>query len=104
MLPQYFRSNNPQIAKVLLPGVALVDFPQFRDTYHIIPQILDWKVKGFVDTDLEHMLPEDWEDYLWYRKVLTDFLTDPVRAGNFFVGVGEYVYLAKHIWEFVLFG
>jgi hypothetical protein len=95
--------RNPRIAKVLLPAVTLVDFPQFRDTYHIIPKILGWQEPDSGDPDPEDVLPEDWEAYLWYRKVLTDFLTDPVRAGDLFVDVDGYVQLAKHIWEFVLF-
>ena len=86
-------------------GVALVDFPEFRDTYHIIPKILDWKAEYSTDYhDPEDVLSEDWEEYLWYRKLLADFLTDPARARGQFVGFNEYVELAKYIWEFLLLG
>jgi len=88
-----------------LAGVALVDFPQFRDTCHLIPKILDWTAEYSTDYhDPEDVLPEDWEAYLWYRSVLAEFLTDPVRAGDLLVDASEYVELAKYIWKFFLFG
>jgi len=97
--------RNQYILKVAFTGVALVDFPEFRDTYHIIPKILDWKAEYSTDYhDPEDVLSEDWEEYLWYRKLLADFLTDPSRARGQFVGVHEYVQLAKYIWEFLLLG
>ena len=100
---------NPYLSKVALAGVTLVDFPEFRDTYYIIPKILDWKLDysplyhGPKDV-LSVFLSEDWEEYLWYRKLLADFLTDPARAQGQFVGSNEYVELAKYIWEFLLLG
>jgi len=97
--------RNPHISKVAFAGVALVDFPGFRDTYHIIPKILDWTAEHPMEYhDPEDVLPEDWEAYLWYRRVLSSFLTDPIRARDLFVGTCEYIALAKYFWNFVLFG
>ncbi|KIM34988.1 hypothetical protein M413DRAFT_449946 [Hebeloma cylindrosporum] len=96
--------RNPYLSKVAFAGVALVDFPEFKNSYHIIPKILDWKAEYSTDYhDPEDVLSEDWEDYLWYRKLLADFLTDPARARGQLVGVNAYVELAKYIWEFLLF-
>jgi len=90
---------------VAFAGVALVDFPEFKDTYHIIPKILDWKAEYSTDYhDPEDVLSEDWEEYMWYRQLLADFLTDRTRAQSQFVGFNEYVELAKYIWEFLLMG
>jgi len=95
--------RNQYLLKVAFAGVALVDFPEFRDTYHIIPKILDWKAEYSIDYhDPEDVLSEDWEEYLWYRQLLADFLTDRTRAQSQFVGFHEYVQLAKYIWEFLL--
>jgi hypothetical protein len=97
--------RNPYLLKVAFAGVTLVDFPEFRDTYHIIPKILDWKAEYSTDyLDPEDVLSENWEEYLWYRKLLADFLTDSARARGQFVGTDEYVELAKYIWEFLLLG
>lgn len=58
-----------------------MDFPQFGDICHLIPQVLDPGPK-FV---AQHNYPriedsEKWEIYIKYRKIVSQILTDPTRS------------------------
>jgi hypothetical protein len=81
-----------------LTSATLVDFPQFRDTHHIIPRILDLRPKH--TTERHHGQIEgagNWEMYFKYRQIISEFLANPTRSGRLFVGQECYAPLAKHI-------
>ena len=69
----------------LLASATLVDFPQFRDIHHLVPQVLDTRVNylatpGF-DYQGDYIKDSDkWEIYVEYRKILSRFLIDRTRS------------------------
>ena len=59
----------------LLVSATLVDFPQFRDIHHLIPQVLD--IIEMHTTRLDYHQIEDsdkWEIYVKYRQIVSRFL------------------------------
>jgi hypothetical protein len=89
----------PYIHDHFLTSATLVDFPQFYDVHHLIPQVLDLRPKHMIER--YHGQSEDadkWEIYLKYRQIVFDFLTDPDRSGHLFVGQDRYVRLAKYLF------
>ena len=67
---------NAEMFKHLYTSATLVDFEQFRDIHHLIPQALDRKEHSdypqIEDTD-------KWEIYVKYRKIVSRFLIDQSR-------------------------
>ena len=57
-----------------------MDFQQFRDIHHLIPQVLD-----LYSTDRDYPQIEDsdkWEIYVKYRRIVSQFLIDQSRFEN----------------------
>ena len=96
----------------LLASATLVDFPQFRDIHHLIPQVLD------ITGKLDYRQIEDsdkWEIYVKYRQIVSRFLIGPTccripprtATTNFFFsawssgGQENYVNLAKYLLSFL---
>jgi hypothetical protein len=89
-----------------------VDFPQFRDIHHLIPQVLDSRPKHTTERDYRHQIEDSdkWEIYVKYRKIVSRFLIDQTRSALslvirvIFVGSGgqeHYVSLAKYLLSFL---
>ena len=57
--------------------MSLVDFQQFRDIHHLIPQALD--SSPFSECrQIED--PDKWEIYFKYRKIVSQFLIDQIQS------------------------
>ena len=114
--------HNTEITQHLLTSATLVDFPQFPNIYHLIPQVLDLRPKHTTQRDYHQIEDSDkWEIYVEYRKIVSRFLinrrhrsspsiyqpsllNDPPRYYSpveFFVGQEHYVYLAKYLLSFL---
>ena len=54
-----------------------MDFPQFRDIHHLIPQVLDLAVES-MDTMAYHQIEDSdkWEIYFKYRKIVSRYLIE----------------------------
>jgi hypothetical protein len=66
-----------EIFQHLLASATLVDFPQFRDIHHLIPQVLDLRPKHTTERDYHQIEDSDkWEIYVKYRKIVSRFLID----------------------------
>ena len=113
-----------QSFQYLLASTTLVDFPQFRDTHHLIPLVLNirpnnWASPAFTirqghDIKIGKNL-DKWEIYVEYRKIVSQFLIDQTRSEiprdprfscfNFLCwsrgGKEHYVGLAKHLLSFL---
>ena len=100
----------------LLASTTLVDFPQFRDIHHLIPQVLDPSVNYFETPGSDYSKDSDkWEIYVEYRKIVSRFLIDQTRSeiqhnphfsSDDFLrwsrgGQEHYVSLAKHLLLFL---
>ena len=91
-----------QHTKHLLASTALVDFPQFPDIHHLIPRVLDLAMK--YRSSYYYPRIEDsgkWEIYIKYRQIVSQFLTDRTRSGDWFVDQNSYVGLAKYLALFL---
>ena len=101
----------------LLASITLVDFPQFRDIHHLIPQVLDSTVNCFATPGSDYSKDSNkWEIYVEYRKIVSRFLIDQTHSEiphdprfssfNFFRwsrgGKEHYISLAKHLLSFFL--
>ena len=65
----------------LLASATLVDFPQFRDIHHLIPQVLDIRPTHTTERDYHQIEDSDkWEIYVKYRKFVAGFLIDQNRS------------------------
>jgi len=103
---------NTRISQHLFASATLVDFPQFRDIHHLIPQILDLKPNDYATAlgpDYYHQIDyhdqiedsDKWEIYVEYRKVVSRFLIDQTRSEiphySRWSGQEHYVSLAKYL-------
>ena len=97
-----------EVFLLLLASAALVDFPQFRDIHHLIPQVLD------ITGKLDYCQIEDsdkWEIYVKYRQIVSRFLIDAIfrdtHDPSFPIidwskrGQENYVNLAKYLLSFL---
>ena len=58
-----------------------MDFQQFRDIHHLIPQALDLSLSS-TERDLPQIEDSDeWEIYVEYRKIVSQFLIDAPENG-----------------------
>ena len=48
-----------------------MDFQQFRDIHHLIPQVLDIRARDYPQIEDS----DKWEIYVKYRKIVSRFLT-----------------------------
>ena len=91
-----------------------MDFPQFPDIHHLIPQVLDLRPKHRTERDYHQIDdPDKWEIYVKYRKIVSLFLTDhtrfsislppfePRRYADFVVDQEHYVRFAKYLSHFL---
>ena len=103
----------------VLASATLVDFPQFRDLYHLIPQILNNTLSDTEKHDYHQIEDSDkWEIYVNYRQIVSRFLIgqtsgiprdtyDHNTAGAFLFslwsrrGQENYVNLAKYLLRFL---
>ena len=75
-----------------------MDFPQFSDIHHLIPQVLDLRPKHTTVCDYHQIEDSDkWEIYIKYRKIVSRFLTDETRSGHLFVDQSCYVTFAGYL-------
>ena len=103
--------NHPQLFLHLYALATLVDFPQFRDIHHLIPQVLGMTAK----LDFRQIEDSDkWEIYVKYRQIVSRFLIGPrcwipprEDRHNFFFsawsrgGQENYVNLAKYLLRYM---
>ena len=104
----------------VLASATLVDFPQFRDIHHLIPQILNNTLSDTEKQDYHQIEDSDnWEIYVNYRQIVSRFLighwqtceiprdTHDDTAGAFLFslwsrrGQENYVNLAKYLLRFL---
>ena len=83
-----------------------MDFPQFRDIHHLIPQVLDLTRKHTTECDYHYTEDADnWEIYVKYRKIVSRFLIDHFRSDIGFYswsgGQDHYVSFAKYLLSFL---
>jgi len=79
---------------------TLVDVPGFQDSHGIMFEIL-----GGHDEGHQHIYDtQQWEMYVRYRYILSEFLMDRTRSGVFFVGGTHYLKLAEYFWSFLMTG
>ena len=81
--------------------MSLVDFQQFRDIHHLIPQALD--SSPFSECrQIED--PDKWEIYLKYRKIVSQFMT-PIASDQNDAQIPDNPFLfywrAGHEWRYV---
>ena len=78
-----------------------MDFPQFYDVHHLIPQVLELQPKHAVERYYDRLEDANsWETYLKYRQIAFDFLTHRARSGHLFVGQDRYIRLAKYLFNY----
>ena len=102
----------------LLASATLVDFPQFRDIYYLIPQVLDISLLYMPKLDYHQFEDSDkWEIYVKYRQIVSQFLIgqtccgiphntyNPSESSLFYAwsrrGQENYVNLAKYLLDFL---
>ena len=107
-----------EVSLDLLASATLVDFPQFRDIYHLIPRILDRTLKDRQIRQVDYHRIEDsdkWDIYVNYRQIVSRFLIDQTcgiprdthdNPSSLFSawsrrGQENYVYLAKYLLWFL---
>ena len=66
----------------MLASATLVDFRQFRDTHHLIPQILDLGTRYSLEDYPQIEDSDNWEIYVKYRKIVSRFLIDKMSKGE----------------------
>lgn len=88
------KSGRPNIVKMVLATVTLVNFPGFQDVHHPILEV-------FEDHDAHVYAFDQWGIYVKYRQFLAEFLTDQSRSGALFVGAAHYIYLSILLWTFL---
>ena len=81
-----------------------MDFPQFPDIHYLIPRVLDLTVTHTASFDY-HQIKDlgkcQWEIYVKYRQIVSQFLTDGVRSGHLFVDQSSYVELVTYLVRFL---
>ena len=96
-----------EIYQNLLASATLVDFQQFRDIHHLIPQALDPSYPSMEPHCPQIEDPDKWEIYVKYRKILSQFLIDQNDDHNsslHFWSIGRqerYFSLAKYLLGFL---
>ena len=91
-----------EIIQHLLTFATLVDFPQFPNIHHLIPQILDLRPKDMTKRYSYQIEDSDkWEIYVKYRKIVSQLLIDRPRSSVFYVVQKHYVDLAKYLLNFL---
>ena len=76
-------NDGSEVPLHLLASATLVDFPQFRDIHHLIPQILNLRpdYKTVPGPNYHQIEDSDkWEIYLEYRKIVSQFLIDHIYS------------------------
>jgi len=92
---------NKHVIERFLTSATLVDFPQFCDIHHLIPLVLDSRAKYTVkDYDAQTEDTGNWEIYLKYRQILSEFLTDRARSA-LYVDQDRYARFAKYLVLFL---
>jgi hypothetical protein len=96
------RDHQALMTELFFASATLVDFPQFHDIHHLIPQVLDLKTTHTMSLDYHQIEdPGKWKIYVKYRQIVSRFLTDWTRSGSLFVGQSSYVGLAKYLTLFL---
>ena len=67
---------NSQVLQHIFASATLVDFQQFRDIHHLIPQALDPSYPSTEPHCPQIEDPDKWEIYVKYRKIVSQFLID----------------------------
>ena len=79
-----------------------MDFPQFSNIHHLIPQILDLRPAYTTNHYFYQIEDSDkWEIYVKYRKIVSQLLIDRPRSSVFYVVQKHYVDLAKYLLNFL---
>ena len=101
------------ITQHLLTSATLVDFPQFRNIHHLIPQVLDLRPKVHYSGNESIILgtrqynyhqiedSDKWEIYVKYRKMVSQLLIDGRQSSMFLVVQEHYVSLAEYLLSFL---
>ena len=82
---------------MIVAAITLVNFPRFKDVHEVIFNVLDARY----EPNRYHYSPKEWEIFVKYRQLLSEFLTDERRSGPFFIGTVQYLKLAKYFWSFL---
>ena len=78
------KNQNDEVFLHLLASATLVDFPQFRDIHHLIPQVLDIMIMHTTALlDSYHQIEDSgkWEIYVKYRQIVSRFLIGQTCCG-----------------------
>ena len=91
-----------------------MDFPQFRNIHHLIPQVLDLRPKKHYSEEFHgepillasrqydyHQIEDKWEIYVKYRKMVSQLLIDRHQSSMFLVVQKHYVSLAEYLLSFL---
>ena len=111
---------NTQITSHLFTSATLVDFPEFPNIHHLIPQVLDLRPKHTTEHYYHEIVDSDkWKIYVKYRKVVSQFLNHQIHQASlstflnsssssrflfdqlYFTGQERYVGLAKYLLSFL---
>ena len=107
-----------KINRHLLTSATLVDFPEFPNVHHLIPQILDLRPNYMLINYCRQIKDSDkWEIYVKYRKVVSQFQIHQIHQASlsdfqnsssiyqphplYFTGQEHYVGLAKYLLSFL---
>ena len=71
---------NSQVLQHIFASATLVDFQQFRDIHHLIPQALDPSFPKMVHYCPQIKDSNKWEIYFKYRKIVSQFLIDQIQS------------------------
>jgi hypothetical protein len=85
---------------LVLAVATLVDFPGFQDAHGIMFELLS----GHDERHQFTYNTQEWELYVRYRHILSEFLMDQRRSGALFVGKADYLKLAEYFWSFLVTG
>ena len=90
-----------------------MDFPQFRNIHHLIPQVLDLRPKVLYYGEESIILAtrqydyhqiedsDKWEIYVKYRKMVSQLLIDGRQSSMVLVVQKHYVSLAEYLLRFL---
>jgi hypothetical protein len=83
--------------KDVLAAVTLVDFPGFRDLHDAIFLSFEvFRISAYSGSGPYSFDAQEWELYVKYRQLLSEFLTNRQRSGALFVGAVHYLKLAQY--------
>jgi len=82
---------------VIIAAATLVNFPGSQHVHEVIFNV----VNARYEPNQSHYDPEEWEIYVKYRQLLSEFLTDQRRSGTLFVGTVHYLKLAQYFVSFL---